>query len=157
MTTRPFFQWCDGLAIANSIRDSRVLFPAIECVHILALTALLGIVLLMSLRLVGIGLRQVPIRDFYQSTARIRNTALVLMLITGFLLFCSEALKCYDLPPFWLKMETLLGAILFDYGVVRRMALRTKPPAQPYAASVGLLSMTLWFGVGIAGRAIGFY
>ncbi len=56
MPFRSFFQWCDSTSVANAIRDSRFLFPIIESIHILALAVLLGTVIVVGLRLLGVGL-----------------------------------------------------------------------------------------------------
>ena len=157
MPFRPFFQWCDTLAIANAIRNSRFIFPIVESIHILALAVLLGTVIVFSLRLLGFGLKQRPVDEVYRSLSGMRNYALATMLVTGFLLFCSEAMKCYETPPFWAKMIALSIAILFQYTVVRWAG--TKAPARGSfrAIATSTLSLFLWFAVGTAGRAIGFY
>jgi hypothetical protein len=153
-----FFMWCDSTAMASTIRDSRILFPIIESIHILALAVLLGTVIVVSLRLLGVGLTLRPVAEVYSGLAGLRNWALVTMLVTGFMLFSSEAIKCYDNPPFWAKMITLLTAIIFQYTVVRST---TKKPAVSLSrfqsVTAAYLSLFLWFGVGVAGRAIGFY
>ncbi len=157
MPLRPFFEWCDQLTISNVIRDSRFLFPIIESIHILALAVLLGMVIVFSMRLLGMGFRQRAVRDVYRSISGLRNWALVIMLVTGALLFCSEAMKCYDLPPFHVKMIVLSVAILFQYTVVRAVAKRARQSRSFGTVLIGLASLFLWFGVGVAGRAIGFY
>jgi hypothetical protein len=148
----PIFQWFDEMRIAVAIRDSRLLFPIIENVHILALAVLLGTVVILSMRMLGFGLKQRPAADLYRTLAGLRNGALAVILASGFLLFSSEALKCYDSPPFWAKMCTLGAAILFQYTFVRASAKRGV-----WMKPAGLFSLLLWFGVGAAGRAIGFY
>jgi hypothetical protein len=158
MPFRPFFEWCDNLSVAVAIRNSRVLFPIIESIHILALAVLLGTVIIVSLRLLGFGLTRRPAWDVYTGLAGLRNWALLIMIATGFLLFCSEAMKCYENPPFWAKMITLAAAILFQYTALRATAHRPDASLKRVrAASAALLSLFLWFGVGAAGRAIGFY
>ena len=157
MQIRPFFEWCDHLAISDTIRESRFLFPIIESIHILALTVLLGMVIVFSMRLLGFGLRQRPVPDVYGAVSGLRNWALLTMLITGFLLFCSEAMKCYELPPFRAKMAALFLAILFQYTVARSVARAKDQSRNLRSAFVGVTSLFLWFGVGVAGRAIGFY
>src|ERR1043165_2518892 len=107
---RPLFEWFDGLSLSVAIRNSRVLFPIIESIHILALAVLLGSVLLCSLRLLGMGLKQRAVPDVYRTLAGMRNWSFATMLATGFLLFCSEAIKCYESPPFIAKMITLAMA-----------------------------------------------
>jgi hypothetical protein len=158
MPFHSFFLWCDGTALARAIRDSRFLFPIVESIHILALTVLLGTVIVVSLRLLGAGLTQRPAAEVYGALAGLRNGALATMLVTGFLLFSSEAIKCYENPPFWAKMITLLVAIVFQYTVVRSTAARPAVSVGRFrAATAACLSLFLWFGVGVAGRAIGFY
>src|SRR4051812_26700630 len=101
MSTLPFFQWCDDTAIGAAIRDSRVWFPVIECVHILALAVLLGTVVILSLRLLGFGLTSQSVSGLARSLAPLTHGSLALIIITGISLFLSEALKCYENPPFW--------------------------------------------------------
>jgi hypothetical protein len=157
MSLKPFFEWCDGLAIANAIRNSRFIFPIVESIHILALAVLLGTVITFSLRLLGGGLKQRPVEEVYRSLSGMRNYALLTMLITGFLLFTSEAMKCYDSPPFEAKMISLAAAIVFQYTVVRWVAQHSSVDRSVSAIATSFLSLFLWFSVGVAGRAIGFY
>jgi hypothetical protein len=54
-------------------------------------------------------------------------------------------------------MTLLATAIIFDFTVHRKMTAPDGKNVSPWLAKVtGLVSMTLWFGVGMAGRAIGF-
>ena len=77
------------------------------------------------------------------------------MIVTGVLLFVSEALKCYYSPPFWLKMLFLTLAILSH---LRCAAGSRKPLVTPWQMkTVALVSVLLWSGVGLMGRGIGFY
>src|SRR5271167_1199830 len=113
----PFFEWCDSTTIGQAIRDSRFLFPIIESLHLFALTVLLGTVVVLNLRLLGAGLRRQPLALVARALAPLTSWSLLAMLITGALLFCSEALKCYDSPPFLVKMVTLFLAIVFHWTV----------------------------------------
>jgi hypothetical protein len=79
------------------------------------------------------------------------------MLATGSLLFCSEAMKCYDSPPFLVKMATLFLAIVFHGTVFRSTVNSQSEPARPRRIATAATSLFLWFGVAAAGRAIGFY
>jgi len=156
-TLLPFFQWCDSTAVGQTIRDSRFLFPIFESLHLFALTVLLGTVVVLNLRLLGAGLRRQPMPLIARSLAPLTFWSLLAMLITGALLFCSEALKCYDSPPFLVKMVTLFLAIVFHWTVFRPGVKSPIEPGLPRRIATALISMTLWFGVAAAGRAIGFY
>lgn len=140
-----------------AIRNSHVMFPIIESLHLLALTVLLGSVIVLNLRLVGWGLRGQPLASVARSLAPLALWSLIAMLLTGGLLFTSEALKCYDNPPFLFKMAALFGAILFHWTAFRATVNSTRPAGTGRRLAVSAVSMTLWFSVAVAGRAIGFY
>jgi len=152
----PFFQWCNDTAAGAAIRNSRVLFPIIESIHLLALTVLLGTILVMDLRLMGAGLRRQPLPLIARSLSPLTFWSLVTMLVTGFLLFSSEAMKSYESPPFRVKMVMLALALLFHF-VVFRSAVKSETLGRVRSTATALASLSLWFGVAVAGRAIGFY
>jgi hypothetical protein len=156
-TLLPFFKWCDGTPAGQTIRDSRFLFPIIESLHLFALTVLLGTVVVLNLRLLGAGLRTQPMALVARSLAPLTFWSLLAMLATGSLLFCSEALKCYDSPPFLVKMVLLFLAIVFHWTVFRPTVNSSAEPARPRRIATAMVSVILWFGVATAGRAIGFY
>jgi hypothetical protein len=83
--------------------------------------------------------------------------SLVLMIITGSLLFLSEAIKCYYHPAFWLKMTSLFLAMVFTFTVQRKVTMGDQTRVRPlWGKVVALVSVLLWSGVGIGGRWIGF-
>lgn len=153
----PFFKWCDGTWVGQAIRDSRILFPIIEAIHLLALTVLLGVVILLALRMFGLVLRYQTVPEVVRNFNGTAWVSIGIMLVTGILLFLSEALKCFGSPSFRVKMVFLFLAIVFQ-GTVFRMATRSERiDKRPLERTViGLLTLVLWFGVGLAGRAIGF-
>jgi hypothetical protein len=153
----PFFEWCDSTALGQTIRDSRVLFPIIESLHLFALTVLLGTIVVLDLRLLGAGLRRQPTPVVARSLAPLIFWSLVVMLITGALLFCSEALKCYESPPFRVKMLALFTAVLFHWAVVVPRLNSSGEHAPLERIAMAFTSIILWFSVAVAGRAIGFY
>jgi hypothetical protein len=153
----PFFTWCDSTAAGQTIRDSRFLFPIIESLHLFALTVLLGTVSVLNLRLLGAGLRRQPMALVARSLGPLTFWSVVAMLITGALLFCSEALKCYESPPFLVKMVVLLLAIVFHWTVFWPRVNSAREAGRASRVATAVVSMILWFGVATAGRAIGFY
>jgi uncharacterized protein DUF6644 len=157
MSLLGFFQWCEQSGIGNAIRRSSWLFPLIEAIHLLGLGVIGGAVLVVDLRLLGLGLRR-------QSTAQLTRDAqpwlvgsLILMIITGGLLFLSEAIKCYYHEAFWFKMTSLFLAIVFTFTVQRKVTMSDEGRVNPlWGKVVALVSVALWSGVGIGGRWIGF-
>ena len=84
--------------------------------------------------------------------------SLLVMLVSGFLLMASEAMRCYYNGAFWLSIWSLLLAMIFTFTVRRRVAAADADSVRPgWARLVALVSVLLWSGVGIGMRGIGFY
>ena len=156
MNLLPFFEWCEASWLGNAIRDSLWLFPVIEAVHLLGLCLLGGAILLVDLRLLGVGLRSHPIPQIAREASRWLLLSVVVMLTTGTALFLSESVKCYYSPAFWVKITTLPVALLFTYLVRQRVAMRASDTPTGTTKAVAALSLMMWFTVAAAGRWIGF-
>ena len=152
----PFFEWCEASALGEFIRSSAWLFPAIECVHLLGLVLLGGAVLLVDLRLLGLGLRDQPVHVIGAAGHRLLLAGVTLMVLTGIPLFSSEAIKCYYSQAFWVKITTLVPAIVFALTMRRRVVSPDREPGRLTMALTGVASLALWFTVAAAGRWIGF-
>jgi hypothetical protein len=157
MSLLPFFQWCYQSAIGETIRESIWLFPVIEAFHLLGLGLTVGAVLIVDLRLLGVGLRKQPVAELAAAVEPWLLGSLTLMVTSGTLLFLSEAVKCYYSFPFWVKMTSLFLVLLFTFAVRRRVTRTGLASDRPLLARVtALVSLTLWFGVAWGGRWIGF-
>jgi hypothetical protein len=153
----PFFQWCDKTAIGVYIRDTSMwAFPIIETFHILALTVLFGTILIVDLRLLGMGMRRQAASLLARELGPWMYGSLALILPTGILLFLSEALKCYGNDGFRFKMVFLFAALVFHFTAFRWATAADSRMSPGSRKIVALVSMALWLGVGIGGRAIGF-
>jgi hypothetical protein len=141
--------------IGVAIRESLWLFPGIEAVHLLGLAMLGGAVLVVDLRLLGLGLTRLTTRQVSANARPWFIAALVLMFATGIPLFLSEAIKCCFNHSFEVKIAALLLGIVFTFAVRNPVAARGDAPAW-MARIVGLVSLGLWFTVAGAGRWIGF-
>ena len=156
MSLLPLFQAVESSAVGNAIRDSVWLFPAIEGVHLLALALIGGAVLIVDMRLLGLFLKRHPVEYLAAQVSPYLVGALATMIVTGLLLFSSEAIKCYYNTAFWWKMTFLALATIFTF-TVRRMVTSDEMRFGPvWAKLVALSSVALWSGVGIGGRWIGF-
>ena len=153
----PFFKWCDQTWWGEWVRDSTWVFPAIETFHILALTIFYGTLMIINLRLLGLGLRRQPVRELTATLAPYMWVSMTVVLTSGVMLFVSEALKSFGNDGFRVKMVLLFLALVFQFTVFRRVIASDEAQVPPLSAKlVALVSMTLWLGVGAAGRAIAF-
>ena len=157
MSVLGFFQWCEQSGIGAAIRQSSWLFPLIEAIHLLGLGAIGGAVLVVDLRLLGLGLRRQSVAQLARDAQPWLIGSLFLMASTGGLLFLSEAIKCYYHEAFWFKMASLFLAIVFTFTIQRKVITASETRLQPvWSKVVALVSVMLWSGVGVGGRWIGF-
>jgi len=157
MSLLPFFEWCYQSAIGEAIRDSNWVFPVIEAFHLLGLGLTVGAVLIVDLRLLGVGLSRQPVAQLSGAVEPWLLGSLALMFTSGIPLFLSEAIKLYYSIPFWVKMTSLLLALLFTFTVRRRVTRTGLTSDRPLLGRLtALISLGLWFGVAWGGRWIGF-
>lgn len=149
------FEWCESTGLGLVVRESVWLFPVIEAVHLLGLSLLGGALLIVDLRLLGAGLTRTPASVLARQVRPWLTAAVVLMVVTGVLLFLSEAVKCYYSQAFWVKITTFPLAVAFTYAVRQRIAEADSTSRQT-ALLTGTASIVLWFVVAAAGRWIGF-
>jgi hypothetical protein len=157
MSLLPLFQWCYQTGIGEAIRNSTWLFPVIEAFHLLGLGVTVGAVLIVDLRLLGVGLRRQPVAQLAADVEPWLLGSLTLMFASGSLLFLSEAIKCYYSFPFWVKMTSLFLVLVFTFTVRRRVMRISPAPDRPLSDRLtALISLGLWIGVAWGGRWIGF-
>jgi Family of unknown function (DUF6644) len=152
------FEWIENHNVGFYIRSSTYWFPVIESFHLLALAVIGGAVLIVDLRLLGFQLNRQPIAQVARDAEPWFRLSLAVMLVSGLLLFSSEAVKCYYNAAFWIKMVCLALAMLFTFTIQRRALLRAQSAeTNPMLRLIAIVSLVLWSGVGFAGRGIGFY
>jgi hypothetical protein len=151
------FQSIEWSWLGQVLKNSPWAFAVIESIHLLALATIGGAVLVVDMRLLGLGLKRQSVTDVARDAQPVLVWSLAVMLLTGVALFISEAVKCYYSTPFWVKMTSLALAMLFTFTVKRRVTLTGNATAgQATLRLVALVSLALWFGVGAGGRWIGF-
>ena len=157
MSLLPFFQWCYLTPIGEGIRNSTWLFPVFEACHLLGLGVTAGAVLIVDLRLLGVGLSRQPVAHLSSAVEPWLLGSVVLMFASGIPLFLSESIKCYYSAAFWVKMTSLFLVLVFTF-TVRRRVTRTglSSDRPPLARFTALTSLALWFAVAWGGRWIGF-
>jgi uncharacterized protein DUF6644 len=152
-----FAQWSEATGLGKMIRNSQYAFPIVEFFHLAALATIGGAVLVVDLRLLGLGLKKTSVAQLAKDAQPWMTGSLIVMLLSGIALYTSEATKCYQSPAFWIKMIALALAMMFTYTVRRRTAAADEQGISPLAnKSVGFVSLALWFTVAWGGRWIGF-
>jgi len=150
-------QSCSNWAPVVYIRDSRFCMPTVQSFHLMVLTILLATVLAIDLRLAGVAMRDYGLSWLARQLNPWSVGGIALVLSSGFLIFLATPGKYLGSHPFRIKMELLALSLLFHFGVLRRFTAQDavlRP--RGVTVMVALLSLTLWFSVGWAGRAIAF-
>ena len=157
MDLLPLFQSFYNTPIGEGIRNSTWLFPVIEAFHLLGLGLTAGSVLIVDLRLLGVGLSKQPAAQLSAAVEPWLLGSLTLMFASGIPLFLSESIKCYYSFAFWVKMTSLFLVLLFTFTFRRRVTRTGITSDQPLLGRfTALISLGLWFGVAWGGRWIGF-
>ena len=157
MSLLEFCQWVQYSAPLVAMRSSPWFFPVIATIHLMGLAVIGGSVLVVDLRLLGLGLRRQPVAQLAQDVERWLFGSLLVMASTGILLFMCFATKYYYLTFFWVKMAALFLVLVFTFSVRRRVAMADETRMSPvWSKVVALVSLSLWTTVAIGGRWIGF-
>jgi hypothetical protein len=157
MNLLPFFEWCETTFVGETVRASLWLFPVIEAFHLVGLALLGGLVLTVDLRLLGFAFRSQPVATLAREMRPWLAGTVAVMLVSGILLFLSEAVKCYYSFPFRVKIACLAIAIPYTFAVRNRVAMADPARVGPVRGRlVAVVSLLLWGAVAWGGRWIGF-
>ena len=139
------------------IRDSSYGMPAVQSVHLVGLTVLLAAIVMLDLRLAGVGMKDWSLPSLERQLRPLALGALTLVMASGVLIFLGTPAKYLASTPFLFKMTVLALAIALQFGLLRRF-FTSEPNIRHRSINVVVagLSVTLWFLVGWAGRAIAF-
>jgi len=151
----PLFRWAESSWLSVEIRASTWQFAILEMVHLVGLTILLGTLMVLDLRLFGLGMRRQKLPDLARDLNAWIWTGLLIVLSSGVLLFFGEPMKLYGNASFHVKMLLLFLGIVLQFSLFRSVT-SSDHPSSGLDKLVGSLSLALWFGVGLAGRGIGF-
>ena len=154
-------QAVESSRMSLAMRESNYWFPALNFIHLVALLIAAGTVVFWDLRLLGVGLRRVPVSQVGKSLLPWTWSGFCVMFLSGSLLVVMEAGRLYFNVFFRLKVAFLilagLNVLLFHTTVYRSVdSWDAARPAPWRARLAGGLSLLLWFGILAMGRAIGY-
>ena len=154
----PYFLWIENTRLGHGIRESKWTFTLAEVFHLLGLTLFLGTVLILALRLGNLVLRNKGVAETARELMPWSSAGLLLTILTGTLLFTSEATKCWGNVAFRYKVLFLSLAIPFQFTALRIVSRPDRQSLPPAVRKItALVAVLLWFGVAVAGRAIFFF
>ena len=146
-------------ALGHLMRSSPALYPAVEILHIIGFVVLVGSILALDLRLLGLG-HAIGIQPMAQLLLPLSRAGFLLAISMGFLLFSADASHVVKNPAFQTKLLLLAAAlvnIVVAHAGPRRHIERWPDEASGGAKATALVSLVLWLGVICAGRLIAYF
>lgn len=156
-----FIDWLQATPLAEFMQQSAWAFPAAESVHVVALSLVLGTIAIVDLRLIGVASRRARFTQLAQDCLPSTWVAFAVAVVSGSLLFVTNASSYVGNTAFRLKMLLMLLAGLnmafFELRTVRNVAAWDEALAIPRSARLaGFLSLAFWIAIVGFGRWIGF-
>lgn len=161
MSIRAFCEWLYATDFARAVRESESLFPWAESVHVLAICAVVGTISFVDLRLLSLASRNRPVSQLVREVLPITWIAFLVAVLSGMMLFASNALAYYENTAFRMKLILLalagMNMLVFHGLTYKGVGQWDTSPKTPAGAKIaGGISLLLWIGVVAFGRWIGF-
>lgn len=161
MVLDTFFQRLHETQVASAIRENANAFPWLESVHVLAITLVFGTIVIVDLRMLGYAAHRRGLRRLILDMLPFTWAAFAIAVVTGSLMFISNAVTYAANPQFQWKMLAILAAginmAIFHMTAHRRIADWDEAVPTPLSARLaGATSLVLWMVVIVLGRFVGF-
>lgn len=151
----------ENSALADNIRENDILFPLIESAHVLAICLVVGSILAVDLRLLGLASIHRSVSSVTRGVLPLTWGAFVVAVASGGLLFMSNATK-YLGNGFFVAKLILIAAAGLNMVIFHVISAKDLPRWEnerrlPLPARLaGGVSILLWIAVVACGRWIGF-
>jgi hypothetical protein len=146
-------------ALGHLMRSSPALYPAVEILHIIGFVVLVGSILALDLRLLGLA-SAIPIQPMVKFLLPLSRFGFLLAISMGFLLFSADAAHVVHNPAFQTKL-LLIAAALTNVVIAHSGPWRHVPEwraeAPGGAKAIAFVSLLLWLAAICAGRLIAYF
>lgn len=147
--------------LSQALQNMLWVVPVSQSTHIVALSVLFASVLMISLRLLGVGAGGRSVSQLAGTLLPWIWRALLVLLLTGVLQTIIEPVRQFITPIFWLKMLLVAALALltvwFSRTLRANVAAWDSPATRPPAAKLfAIVSIVGWSVVIVFGRFIGY-
>jgi len=127
------------------VSDTAWLYAAVSITHYFALFVFVGTTAVLDLRILGVADRDHTLAQVADQILPWNWIVLALALLSGFVLFATDAVDYVPVGLFWLKIGVIVVAIAVTFAVQLGLRSWDKASSAPAAAKVvALLSLLLW-------------
>lgn len=155
-----FLNWLGDTPLALGIAESTWAFPAIEVVHVFAVSLVFGTIAIIDLRLLGLASANRRYTEMAHELLPLCWGAWIVAAVVGTLLIASRPVAYFENADFRLKFLCMglaaLNMLLFQFVTSRDVAKWDKGGAPLAGKVAGALSLMLWIGVIYFARMTGF-
>jgi hypothetical protein len=150
----------ESMPLAVAMRQELWLYPIVEIVHITGFVILVGSIVVLDLRLLGLS-RTLRVSMLTRHVVPWSVAAFALIVPTGLMMFMAHASDFLTNRAFQLKLLLIMlagiNAAAFHVGVYRSVANWDEHAAPPAAARLhALASLMLWLSVLACGRLLAY-
>ena len=139
----------------TTLATSRWLYGLVSVVHYSAVFFCVGTIVLLDLRILGIAYRSQSLSPFARQLRPWTWIGFGSAVVSGFLLFATEAADYAAVTPFRVKMLIIVLAVFSALAKEWSVPNWDRAPVIPVTAKLlALVSMVLWLGAILAGVAI---
>jgi hypothetical protein len=133
----------------NPLNNNDWSFPLFECIHIAMFAMSIGTIAIVDFRLLGLTFpRQSPV-ELLKATWLWTLIGLVVVITTGLVIFTTDPVAYYYNPAFRYKCIALVGAIIYNYTVHRKVVMSKAGPL--VSRVVAAVSLLWWISIVFAG------
>ena len=156
---RNLFMWVSEFESSIALRESQYVMPWVFVLHVVSLALFAGTILMMDLRLLGVGYMQTPFSQVQRRLFPWQMAGMVAMAATGLALVYGNPMNYATNIIFWVKMLAIalagLNALAFHFITEYTLVDWDSGPRPPIGAKLaGALSIALWANVIVSGRLI---
>ena len=150
----------ESMPLAVAMRQDLWLYPIVEIVHISGFVILVGSIVVLDLRLLGLS-RALRVSILTRHVVPWTVLAFALIVPTGVMMFMAHASDFLTNRAFQLKLLLIMlagvNAAAFHVGIYRSVARWDEHATPPAAARLhALASLLLWFSVLACGRLLAY-
>ena len=156
------FRWADNnLPGTFYLREATYAFSILLTVHVVAMCLFMGLIVMMDLRLSGLGFRGIPLSHLQRRLFPWQMIGFLAIVVTGVMLFYSKPLYYYGKGFFWTKLVLIglagVNAMVFHLTTYQSVAEWDANPTPPFGAKLaGVLGLLLWGSVLVTGRLVAY-